>query len=32
MMRNFSIKFPLKYIRTKFKFTTAIYREAQPPF
>ena len=26
-MRNFSIKFPLKYTRKKIKFTTAIYIE-----
>lgn len=32
MMMNFSIKLPLKYVRTKFKFTTAIYGGAQPPF
>lgn len=30
--RNFSIKFPLKCIRTKFKFTTAIYGDVQPSF
>lgn len=32
MMINFSIKFPLKYVKTKFKFTPAIYGDAQPPF
>lgn len=32
MMMNFSIKLPLKYVRTKFKFITANYGDAQPSF
>lgn len=32
MMMKFSLKLPLKYIRTKFKFATAVYGNEQTPF